>query len=267
MPHHTSWIHYLLDWLIGHTALEANMHAFGKSMAGKPVGWHAAEPLAMSVLIFILIGVIAWRGRAQITDYDKSVIPDEKLSLRTFLEVFIGYFYDMMKNMMGPKRAKRYFPIIGTCAFFVFFSNFAGVIPGINPPTSTWSITAGCALVVFIAFNYYGLKENGLGYIKHFAGPVWWLAWLIFPLEIFSTVLRPITLSFRLMINMAIDHLLLAVFMGLFPLLVPLPPMILGTLVALIQTIVFCLLSSIYITLATDHDHDEAHGKEAAHAH
>jgi F-type H+-transporting ATPase subunit a len=266
MPHHTSWFHYLLNALFGSATLESNMHNFGKTLMGKPVGWHSAEPLAMSVFVVLIIGIIAWRGRAEIEDHEKSVIPDPKLSLRTFLEVFIGYFYDMMKGMMGPKRAKRYFPIIGTCAFFIFFSNVLGLLPGITPPTSTWSITAGCALVVFVSFNYYGLKENGLDYIKHFAGP--WLGWaylpiniLVFPLEIFSTCLRPITLSVRLMINMAVDHLLLAVFMGLIPVLIPIPIMMLGTLVALIQVLVFCLLSSIYITLATDHEHDEAHGK------
>jgi F-type H+-transporting ATPase subunit a len=227
----------------------------------------------MSLIVFMIIGFIAWRGRTEIVDYDKSVLPDPKLSLRTFLEVFVGYFYGLMKGMMGPKRAKRYFPIIGTCAFFVFFSNVIGLLPGVHPPTSTWSITAGCALVVFVAFNYYGLKENGFGYIKHFAGPYMGPIFLplnafIFVLEIFSTCLRPITLSFRLMLNMAIDHLLLAVFMGLFPLFVPIPTMMLGTLIALIQTLVFCLLSSIYIGLATDDLHGEEHaGSAEAHAH
>jgi F-type H+-transporting ATPase subunit a len=266
MPHHTSWFHYLLDWLVGHSALERNMHNFGNSLMRHPVGWHAAEPLAMSFFVMLLIAFLAWRGRAQIVDYDKSVLPDAKLSLRTFLEVFVGYFYDLMKGMMGAKRAKRYFPIIGTCALFIFFSNVLGLVPGFNPPTSTLSITLGCSAVVFVAFNYYGLKENGLNYVKHFAGPVWWLAPLIFPLEIFSTCLRPVTLAVRLMINMAVDHLLLAVFMGLVPLFVPIPIMLLGTLVALIQTLVFCLLSSIYIALATDNDHGEAHA-EGAPAH
>jgi F-type H+-transporting ATPase subunit a len=172
--------------------------------------------------------------------------------------------------MMGPKRAKRYLPLIGTCACFIFFSNMMGLIPGFNPPTSTWNITWGCAIVVFLAFNYYGLKENGFAYIKHLAGPVIWLAPLIFPLEVFSTCLRPFTLSIRLMLNLAVDHLLLGIMIGIFPLFLPIPFMLLGTLIALVQVLVFCLLSSIYVSLATEHEEHEGghgHGSAAHHAH
>ena len=94
-------------------------------------------------------------------NHDKSVIRDDKLTLRTFMEILVGSFYDMMKDMMGPKRAKQYLPLIGTCVCFIFFSNFIGLIPGFNPPTSSWNVTWGCAIVVFVMFNYYGLKENG----------------------------------------------------------------------------------------------------------
>jgi len=260
MPEHTSFFSYLLDKLFGYTALDENMHAFGNSLFGKPVGAHAAEPLTASLFVILMLIVLAFVVGPKIKDYKESVIPDEKLSLRTFFEVFIGYFYDMMKEMMGAKRAKRYFPLIGTAACFIFFSNFLGVIPGFLPPTSSWNITWGCSLVVFVMFNYYGLKEGGLGYIKHFAGPLWWLSWLIFPLEIFSTALRAVTLSMRLMINMAVDHLVLGVFMSLVAIALPIPVLALGTIVAAVQTLVFCLLSSIYITLATEHEHGDEHG-------
>jgi F-type H+-transporting ATPase subunit a len=266
MPEHTSFFSYILQWLIGHSALEHNMQAlFGHTATGKPVGAHAAEPLAAALFVVLLAIGLAFRARARVIDYDKSVIPDEKLTLRTFWEIFIGYFYGLMKDMMGAERAKRYFGLIGTCAVFIFFSNMMGLIPGFLPPTSTWNITAGCALVVFVMFNYYGLKENGFGYIKHLAGP--WISpfaipinILIFFIELLSTCIRPITLSIRLMINMAVDHLLLGIFMGLVAIFLPVPIMMLGTLVALVQTLVFCLLAAIYIALATEHeDHGEAH--------
>jgi len=120
-------------------------------------------------------------------------------------------------------------------------------------------------IVVFVMFNYYGLKENGFGYIKHLAGP--WISpfaipinILIFCIELLSTCIRPLTLSIRLMVNMAVDHMLLGLFAGLVMLVVPVPLMVLGTLVALVQTLVFCLLTAIYISLATEHeDHGEAH--------
>ena len=253
------------------------MRNLGQTFVGhEQVTAHQAEPITAAIFVALLVILLALAVRGQVTDYEKSVIPDAKLSLRTFFEILIGTFYDMMKDMMGAKRAKRYFPIIGTCACFIFFGNVIGLIPGFIPPTSSWSITAGCAIVVFIAFNYYGLKENGMGYLKHLAGPVWWLAPLIFPLEVVSLCLRPITLSVRLMLNMAVDHLLVSIAAGIFVLILPIPIMILGTLVIIVQVVVFCLLSSIYIALATEHEeHDHApghaegaHGEaHAAHAH
>ena len=267
MPEHTSFFTYLALKLFGsHSVLQQNMERlFGHSITGKPVGLHSAEPLLASLFVVLLAIYLAFRARAKVIDYDKSVIPDETLSLRTFWEIFIGYFYGLMKDMMGADRAKKYFGLVGTCAVFIFFSNMMGLVPGFLPPTSTWNITAGCALLVFVMFNYYGLKENGFGYIKHLAGP--WISpfalpinILIFCIEVLSTCIRPLTLSIRLMVNMAVDHMLLGLFAGLVMLLVPVPLMVLGTLVALVQTLVFCLLTAIYISLATEHeDHGEAH--------
>lgn len=264
MPEHTSFFSYFVAMF---PALGENMQNLGHTLAGKPVTAHSAEPLVASAFVVLVVILLALAARGRITDYDKSVIPDEKLSLRTFFEIFVGTFYDMMKDMMGPVRAKRYFPLIGTAACFIFFSNFLGLIPGFNPPTSSWNVTAACALIVFLAFNYYGLKENGFGYVKHLAGPVWWLAPLMFPIELLSLCLRPITLSVRLMLNMAVDHLLLSIILGMVALFVPIPIMMLGTLVAIVQVVVFCLLSSIYISLATEHeDHGGGHD-HGAHGH
>ena len=261
MPEHTSFFSYLIAMF---PALGENMHNLGHTLAGKPVTHHSAEPIVASVFVAALVIALAFAARGKITDYERSVLPEEKLSLRTFFEVFIGAFYDMMKDMMGPVRAKRYFPLVGTAACFIFFSNFLGVIPGFTPPTSSWNVTFGCAIIVFVLFNYYGLKENGLGYLKHLAGPVWWLAWLIFPLEVVSLCLRPLTLSVRLMLNMAVDHLLVSIVFGMVMFLVPVPILMLSTLVCIVQVLVFCLLTSIYIALATEH---EDHGHDARHAH
>ena len=264
MPEHTSFWTYLVHMF---PALGENMKNLGHSLAGKPVTVHSAEPLVAAAIIVLSILGLAFYARGKIVDFDKSVIPDDRLSLRTFLEVTVSYFYNMMKEMMGPERAKRYFPLVGTCAFFILFSNVIGLIPGFNPPTSSWNVTAGCAVIVFLAFNYYGIKENGVGYFKHLAGPVWWMAPLIFPLELLSLFIRPITLSLRLMLNMAVDHVLLGIVVGLVPLLVPIPIMMLGTLIALVQVLVFCLLSSIYIALATEHEHEPGHAHGHDHEH
>jgi F-type H+-transporting ATPase subunit a len=267
MPEHTSFLSYLIAMF---PALGENMHNFGETFLGhKKVDAHGAEPIVASIFVVLLVSFLAWRAKAQVSDYEKSVIPDEKLSLRTFFEIFIGYFYNMMKDMMGPTRAKKYFPVVGTAACFVFFSNVLGLIPGFLPPTATWNITAGCALVVLIAFTYYGLKAQGLGFITHLAGPWMGPAFLpinilIFAIEFISTfIIRPVTLSIRLMLNIAVDHLLLSILLGIFTLFLPIPIMILGTLVAVVQVLVFCLLTSIYISLATEVHHDDhGHGGE-----
>ncbi len=197
------------------------------------------------------------------------MVPESELTLRTFFEVWIGYWYGLMKDMMGPKRAKRYFPLVGSLSVFVIFGNVLGLIPGFTPPTSNWNITMGCALVVFVMFNYYGFKEGGLGYAKHLFGP--WLGWpfvpvniLLFVVETFSLCMRPMTLSIRLMLNMSVDHLLVTIALGMVTLFLPVPVLVLSTLVCIVQVLVFCILTSIYITLATEHEDHEAHASPSS---
>jgi F-type H+-transporting ATPase subunit a len=272
MPEHTSFFSYLVAMF---PALGQNMSVLGKSLFGEPVTAHAAEPLAASLFIMLLLVGLALGIRGQLVDYEKSVIPEATLSVRTFFEIYVGFWYGTMKDMMGPKRAKRYFPLVGSLACFILFSNALGLIPGFTPPTSSWNVTLGCALVVFVMFNYYGFKENGLGYLKHLAGPYLGIAFipvnvLLFVIEVVSTLIRPLTLSVRLMLNMAVDHLLVTLTLGMIALFLPIPVMVLGTLVVIVQVVVFCLLTSIYIALATEHDEHEAeaksHGMGAAHA-
>jgi F-type H+-transporting ATPase subunit a len=275
MPEHTTFFSYLVAMF---PALGQNMHSFGSSLFGAPVTAHGAEPLVSSIFIMLLLVGLAFGVRRQLVNYDQSVIPEAELTTRTFFEVFVGYWYDTMKDMMGPKRAKRYFPLVGSLACFILFSNALGLVPGFAPPTSNWNITMGCALVVFVMFNYYGLKENGLGYLAHLFGPYigWWgipINLLLFVIELVSTLIRPLTLSIRLMLNMAVDHLLVTLTLGMVALFLPIPVMILGTLVVIVQVMVFCLLTSIYISLATEHEdhgaesHGEAHAApEKAHA-
>jgi len=266
MPEHTSFFSYLVAMF---PALGENMHAFGASLFGQPVTAHAAEPLVASACVMLLLVAVAAWLRPRLADYDKAVVPEARLTLRTFFEIFVGFWYGTMRDMMGPKRAKRYFPLVGSLACFIFFSNALGLIPGFTPPTSNWNVTMGCAAVVFVMFNYYGFKENGLGYLKHLFGPYigWWgipINILLFAIELVSTLIRPLTLSIRLMLNMAVDHLLVSLTLGMVALFLPIPVLVLSTLVVVVQVMVFCLLTSIYISLATEH---EDHGEAAEHGH
>ena len=116
------------------------------SSATSPSTSHGAEPLAASLFVMLLVARCSpCSCGPPLANHDSAVIPETKLTLRTFFEVFIGYWYGLMKDMMGPKRAKRYFPLIGALSVFIFFANFLGLIPGFTPPTSNWNITLGCA--------------------------------------------------------------------------------------------------------------------------
>jgi F-type H+-transporting ATPase subunit a len=253
MPEHSTWLSFLLAH--ARDTLDHNAHAFGATLLGKKhADWTSFEPITASLLVALLLVVLGLSVRSQVADVNVAVVPEARLSLRTFFEAFLGYFYDLAKSVMDAERAKKYFPVIGTGACFVFFSNVLSLVPGMPVPTTSLNITLGCALVVFILFNLYGIKENGIGYFKHLAGPAWYLSWLIFPLEVLSMCVRPISMAVRLMLNMAVDHLILTIFVSLVAVLVPLPVMILGVLVVVVQTLVFTLLTCIYIGLATEHE-------------
>jgi F-type H+-transporting ATPase subunit a len=253
MPEHSNWLSILLGRF--HENLAHNAHYLGKSFIGqKDPTADSWEPIIASLLVFVLLFLIAGAVRARLANPDEAVLPEEKLTLRTFMETFLGYFYDLCKSVMGPVRAKKYFHVVGGSALFVFVSNILALIPGAPVATSHLNITFGCAAVVFVLFNLYGLQENGMAYLKHLAGPKWYLAWLIFPIEIISLCVRPVTLGVRLMMNMSVDHIVVGTFMGLVAVLVPLPVMLLGCLVIVIQTLVFALLTAIYIGLATEHE-------------
>jgi F-type H+-transporting ATPase subunit a len=258
MPEHSSWLTLILSHF--RDTLEHNTDLLGDSVVGKqPATWQSFEPLAASLFVTLILLLIAVRVRSRLDRTDEAIIPEEKLTLRTFMEAFLAYFYDLAKSVMDAERAKKYFPLIGTGALFVFFANLMALVPGFPVATSSLNITLGSALVVFVLFNAYGLMTNGFGYIKHLAGPAWYLAPLMFPIEVISLCVRPVTLAVRLMVNMAADHLMLGLFLSLVAIIVPIPLMLLGCLVVLIQTLVFSMLTCIYIGLATEHEAHDAH--------
>ncbi len=275
MPKHTYWLTYLFDLF---PALKTNAQNLGDSfILHQHPTWRSSEPVLTAMVYMAFLLVLALIARRTLVNVKVAAVPSDKLTLVTFFEVFLGYFYDLIKDVMGPERAKQHFPLIGAAALFIIFSNLVGMIPGVGSPTSSLNVTLGMALVVFAVFNYQGIKKQGaVNYIKHFMGPVWYLAPLIFVIEIISTCIRPVTLAVRLMMNIAVDHLLASIFIGLVTLFIPIPIMFLGLIVSVVQTLVFCLLTAVYIGLATDeheHDHggehhDHEHGHDDhAHAH
>src|SRR5262245_30596416 len=153
MPEHTTFLTYLLSQF---PALRENAEHIGYSFIGRhEPTYRSFEPIITSFLAIIVVTLLAMRARRTVADVDRAVVPDDTLTLRTFMEAFIAYFYGIARDVMGPKRAKRYFPIVGGAACFIFFANLLTLVPGFSPPTSSLNITLGCALCVFLMFNYY----------------------------------------------------------------------------------------------------------------
>lgn len=162
--------------------------------------------------------------------------------------------------MVGPK-ARRYLSAYGTFFLFILLANLSGLIPGFSPPTGNFNITLALGVTSFLLYNYYGFEQRGIGYLKHFLGPIWWLVFLMLPLEIIDNLVRPFSLALRLFGNMTGDHLVVGIFTDLTKLVIPVLFLMLGSFVSLIQAFVFTILSLVYLSLALEeHDaHDEHH--------
>ncbi len=162
------------------------------------------------------------------------------------VESIIEMLYSFVEDILG-KHTKKHFPLIATLALFIFFANIVELVPGFVPPTSSWNTTIAMALIVFVYYQYLGIRTHGIRYIKHFMGPVWWLTPLMIPIEIIGHFARILSLSVRLFGNIMGDDLLLAIVFFLMPVLIPLPIMALVLLAATIQAFIFPLLATLYI--------------------
>ena len=169
-------------------------------------------------------------------------------------EVFLGGIRDLMLDVMGPTGLK-FFPLIATSALFILTANLLGLIPGFESPTSNLNTTVSMALVVFVMTHIVGVWVHGFKYVKQFLGPVWWMAPIMLPIEIVSHLARPVSLSVRLFGNIMGEDLVLAIILLLVPFLVPLPMFVLMIFTSVIQTLVFVMLSMIYIQLAMAEAH------------
>lgn len=210
--------------------------------------------VSLTVVLFVLWG--ASRFRAGVAAGGRgAIVPPARFNLRNMFEMLCDAILSLMTGVMGEKNARRFFPLIGSLALFILFNNLAALIPGFAPGTDTLKTNFALAGLVFVLTHYYGLKEHGVAYLKHFIGPIWWLAPLMLPIELVGHLARPVSLSLRLMGNMVADHKVIFAFFALVPWFVPIPFYFLGMLVCVVQTLVFCLLSMVYIAMAIAHDH------------
>lgn len=173
---------------------------------------------------------------------------------QVLMELIIGGLLSFMERVMGHQ-AKTHLPVIGGLVLLIVTANLLGIVPGLFSPTANLNMTAGCAITVFLYYQYIGFRRHGVAYIKHFTGPLWWLAPLMLPIELISHIIRPFTLALRLFANMQGHEIVLIIITLLVPIIAPLPIVFLGIFVSFIQGFVFMLLSMIYIAGAEEEHH------------
>ena len=212
------------------------------------------------LLVGFVLVVSMWIARSQLLRVmkmaDGGLVPDAHFSYRNFFEMYAEFLFNLTEMILGEHHAKRFYPLIGSIFSIIITANLIGLIPGFGAPTSDINTTLAFGIFVFIFYNAIGIKENGLiKYFKHFMGPVIFLAPLIFVIEIISHLVRPLSLALRLRGNIDGDHQVLMIFNELVPIGIPVIFYGLGVFVSFMQAFVFSLLTMVYISLSTAHDH------------
>lgn len=223
---------------------------FGEYTPENAIPWYTI----MFVIACILSVTIIWilKGRLSI---------EEPGSGQQTLELGVLAVRDMLADIVGPHGLK-YFPIVMTFAVLILVSNLMGLFPLFMSPTAATSVTFALGITSFLYYNYVGIAENGIiGHLKHLAGPIWWISWLIFPIEVISNLIRPFSLGIRLFGNIFADEQVSATVAGIYPSvthwLFPVFLMPLGVFVAFVQTFVFILLSQLYLSEVSHAPHEE----------
>ncbi len=217
--------------------MEGRLFTFLGTIGGHGQEWMILSHFVLVIGIIFLISRMATRKLQLVPTGSQNV-----------METFVGGIISMGADTMGEKNARTYMPLIGSLALVIFVSNMIGVIPGFEAPTSNINFTLSLALIVFVYYNYLGIKKNGfVNYFKHFMGPMPVLAPLMFPIEIISHISRIISLSFRLFGSIRGDDMFLMVLLMLVPWIVPLPGFFLLTAFGFLQAFIFSILTYVYI--------------------
>ncbi len=219
--------------------------------------------LSMTAVGVMLL--LALMARATLpTDFSKpeSLVPSGAFGPRNVFELLGDALYGLCRQNLH-KDTLRYYPLMAGIFCYILFSNLLGLVPGFSPPTADINTNIGMGVTIFLVYNLSGMIRQGpIKYIKHFGGPVWYLAWLMFPIEILGHLARPASLSIRLYGNMTGDHTVLDIFMNQLPNATvkalafgfPVIFLALGLFVCVVQAFVFTLLSTIYVSQAVAHD-------------
>jgi F-type H+-transporting ATPase subunit a len=206
-----------------------------------------SNPFAMEVLVVVLLTIFFVLVRLRLS-------VDRPGALQHVVEGIEGFVSGIGHEVIGHGY-ERYVPYLVTLGIFILTCNLIGLVPGLESPTAVPVVPLGCALITWFYYHFQGLRTNGFGYFKHFMGPVWWLAPLMFPIEVFSHLARVLSLTIRLFANMFAGEMVTLVFFSLVPLGVPILFEGLHTGVAFIQTYIFVLLACVYLGEAVAQEH------------
>ncbi|HEY6242319.1 MAG TPA: F0F1 ATP synthase subunit A [Pyrinomonadaceae bacterium] len=239
------------DWFLGKFGSSAEA-AFGPYTPENAIPWYTVMFFIACVLSIVIIWILKGRLSSEEPGHGQQTLEVSVLAVRS-----------MVEDIIGPHGLK-YFPIVMTFAVLILVSNLMGLFPLFMSPTSATSVTFALGLSSFLYYNYIGINENGLfGHLKHLAGPIWWIAPLIFPIELISNLIRPFSLGIRLFGNLFADEKVLETVASLAPpwtWVAPIALMPLSVFVAFVQTFVFILLSQLYIS-------EVSHAPHEHHAH
>lgn len=227
-------------------------------MEHKPFTWLGQLPVpehvATAALVAGLLIVFALSVSRKLARTEAAITPEDGVTARNLAEAFVESMLGLAEGVIGHGAA-RYVPLLASFFIFVLIANLIGLVPGFTPPTSDFNITLGLGVVSFAAYHFYGVREHGAKYVKQFLGSVVFLYPLMFVVEIFSHMFRPISLGIRLFANLFADHQVVEIFTDLTKFGIPVIFYGLGAFVGVVQAFVFTMLSAIYIALAVSHDH------------
>ncbi len=204
--------------------------------------------IAMEILVILimLVAMALLRPRLSVENPGK---------FQHLMEVVVEFIQGMCDEIIGHG-GRRYAAMIGTLGLFITLSNLLGLIPTLKTPTANIQVTLGCAVAVFLYYNYHGFRHHGVaGYLRHLCGPMLAMAIIMFPIEVVGNFGRLLSLSVRLYANMLVGDLLERVFGGLVPIAVPVVFAALHIFVSVLQAYIFMLLPAIYISMAVSEEH------------
>jgi F-type H+-transporting ATPase subunit a len=260
MGEHDTWYTILPGWHDFQHWFEEGLRRDWKAVMFQETEFSMVHVVsALIACAIILVATIRYRAslRDSIGGETGGVVPPRRFTLAAMMDGFVGAVHKLASDVMGEEEANRFLPIFGTLALFLFCCNIQGLIPGLLPATTTLNTNLALALIVFLLYNVMGLYRNGFSYLAHFAGPKIggfpWMFFLFIPVEVASHLARPVSLSLRLLGNILADHKVVLAFAGLVAVLLPVPFLLLGVMVAIIQTLIFTLLAIIYVGMAIEH--------------